>query len=70
VPAVVISYGRNANDSGNPSSASEQENQNNDALFIQKDYTTSNTTDEFDDMLVWIPANTLIYRMVQAERLP
>ena len=70
VPAVVISYGRNANDTGNPSSASEQENQNNDALFIQKDYTTSNTTDEFDDMLVWIPANTLIYRMVQAERLP
>lgn len=74
VPAVVISYGRNANDTGNPSSASEVENQDvspgHANLFIQKDYTTSGGTDEFDDLLTWIPASTLIYRMVQAERLP
>jgi hypothetical protein len=70
VPAVVITFGKNANEPGNPSSASETENQAGDEkLFISKDY-TSGETDEFDDMLVWIPLNVLIYRMIQAERLP
>lgn len=71
VPAIVISYGKNADDPTNPSSASEIENQGGTAgLFIQKDYTTGSGTDEFDDLLIWIPTSTLIYRMVQAERLP
>lgn len=70
VPALVISYGRNANETGNPSSTSELENQDNDTLFIDKDYSSKDTADEFDDMLTWIPTSTLVYRMVQAERLP
>jgi len=70
LPAIIISYGKNAGDPTNPSSASEVENQNYDTLFIQKDYNTAAGADEFDDMLTWIPTSTLVYRMVQAERLP
>ena len=70
VPAVVVSFGKNVSETGNPSSASEIENQNGDTTFIQKDYVTSSGTDEFDDLLMWLPSSSLIYRMVQAERLP
>ena len=70
VPAVVVSFGKNASETGNPSSASEIENQDGDTTFIQKDYVTSSGTDEFDDLLMWLPSSSLIYRMVQAERLP
>lgn len=70
LPAIIISFGKNAGDPTNPSSPSEIENQNDDTLFIQKDYNTATGVDEFDDMLTWIPTSTLVYRMVQAERLP
>lgn len=74
LPAVVISYGSNANEPSNPVSASETENQDNltepDSIFIQKDYASDDSADAFDDMLIWIPSSSLIYRMVQAERLP
>jgi prepilin-type N-terminal cleavage/methylation domain-containing protein len=70
IPALIISYGRNAEDPTNPTSASEVENQNHDNLFIQKDYNTALGADEFDDMLAWVPTSTLVFRMVQAERLP
>lgn len=66
VPVAVISYGKNEAQRGN----SETENQNNDMTFIQKDYTTGGGADDYDDLLMWIPSSTLIYRMVQAERLP
>lgn len=70
IAAIIISYGKNVDELGNPSSSSEIENQNNNNIFVQKEYTTSSGNDQFDDLLIWIPANTLIYRMVQAERLP
>ena len=70
VPAIVLSFGKNATETGNPSSTSETENQDDDTTFIQKDYVTGSGTDEFDDMLIWLPSSSLIYRMVQAERLP
>lgn len=66
VPAIVISYGSNDGQRG----ASETANQDGNITFIQKDYTTGNTGDDFDDLLMWISTSTLIYRMVQAERLP
>lgn len=66
VPAIVISYGKNEDQRG----SSETKNQDNDNIFIQKDYTTGGGADDFDDLLIWIPASALIYRMVQAERLP
>lgn len=70
LPAIVVSFGKNADEPGNPSSTSELENQDDDTLFIQKDYTNETGTDQFDDMLMWIPASTLMYRMVEAEKLP
>lgn len=66
VPAIVISYGNNDGQRG----ASEAANQDGTTTFIQKGYTTGNTGDDFDDLLMWISTSTLIYRMVQAERLP
>ncbi|MGK0296415.1 MAG: type II secretory pathway pseudopilin PulG [Gammaproteobacteria bacterium] len=75
LPALVISYGKNVDDADNPSSDFEQENQDTIApfdtadLFIDKDYSNVPAV-EFDDMLIWIPTNFLIYKMVQAERLP
>lgn len=70
IAALVISYGKNIDEPGNPSSTSEIENQDDDNTFIQKEYTTGDGNDQFDDLLIWMPANLLIYRMVQAERLP
>lgn len=70
VPALVISYGNNADEPGNPSSSSESENQDGDTTFVQRDFSTGSTSDEFDDLLIWVPTSTLIYRMIQAERLP
>jgi len=70
LPALVISFGKNADEPGNPTSSSEKENQNGDALFIQKEYTNETGADQFDDMLMWIPTSTLVYRMVEAEKLP
>ena len=69
VPAVVVSFGANAGDVGNPSSASEQENQDSDTTFVEEDY-RSGGTNEFDDMLIWVPPDTLMYKMISAERLP
>jgi prepilin-type N-terminal cleavage/methylation domain-containing protein len=71
MPALIISYGKNADDIGNPSSTSETANQDaTSSTFIQKEYTAGGGSDEFDDLLIWVPASTLVYRMVQAERLP
>jgi len=70
IPALVISYGKNANDAGNPASTLEQTNQNTgSAIFIDTIF-SNNPAVQFDDILRWIPPNTLVYRMVQAERLP
>lgn len=74
LPVLVMSYGKNVDDVTNPASNFEKENQdvapyNTATLFIDKDYSNAGAN-EFDDMLMWIPTNSLIYRMVQAERLP
>lgn len=70
LPALVISYGKNNDNPGNPDSASELENQNGDPVFVNKDYTADEGADEFDDMMIWITSSALVYRLVQAERLP
>ena len=69
VPAVVISYGDNYKDVGNPSSNSEKENQDDDTTFVQEDYRASGTK-EFDDQLIWVSPDNLMYKMITAERLP
>jgi prepilin-type N-terminal cleavage/methylation domain-containing protein len=69
LPAMIISFGANANEVGNPASTAETENQNSDVNFIDTNYSKA-AANQFDDILTWIPNNTLIYRMVQAEKLP
>jgi prepilin-type N-terminal cleavage/methylation domain-containing protein len=70
LPFTVISFGANTNDEGNPSSTAETENQDSsNSLFIDTNYSKV-AANQFDDLLIWIPNNTLIYRMVQAEKLP
>jgi len=69
LPALAISYGKNADEPGNPSSSLETENQDDDTTFVDAVY-SKETAIQFDDVLIWVPVNNLIYRMVQAERLP
>lgn len=70
LPAIVVSFGANVNDEGNPASTAETENQDSsNSLFIDTNYSKV-AANQFDDILTWIPNNTLIYRMVQAEKLP
>lgn len=65
VPAVVVSKGK----SGNGAGADETENTNGDATFVS--HTLSNVAgNEFDDLVVWVPASILFNRMVVAGRLP
>ena len=75
IPALVFSYGANGNAFGGtaPTSADEVANwwtaSPPDKNFVSTDY-NSTTADEFDDLLVWISPGLLIYKMVNAERLP
>ena len=83
IPVVVLSHGVNACGAYQPSGTridddpatpapiyctdvDQQENTNNDITFISK---VSPTT-AFDDLLIWISTNTLISRMVAANKLP
>lgn len=80
-PAVIFSHGKNnfgTNDSGNAladsSTTNTDEGTNNtstDNFFsrIPSNNTAANGG-EFDDIVVWIPLNTLMSRMVAAGRLP
>jgi len=70
LPAIVVSFGANTDEVGNPASIAESENQDaSNSLFIDTNYSKV-AANQFDDILTWIPNNTLIYRMVQAEKLP
>ncbi|MGH8594444.1 MAG: prepilin-type N-terminal cleavage/methylation domain-containing protein [Gammaproteobacteria bacterium] len=91
IPAVIVSYGKNARGAtralgGAPitdppaEAADEQENANNNTTFVTRHYTAGDPTCndnvptkpycEFDDIVVWLSANVLKYRLVQAGRLP
>ena len=69
VPVIVVSIGNNSSDALANLSATEAENQDNDATFVSADYNSSTGT-EFDDLLMWISPPLLRYQMVRAERLP
>ncbi len=74
VSALVLSHGANGNPFGGtaPTSADEVENWWTDVVdrnFVSDDYNTS-TANQYDDMVIWITPATLIYKMINAERLP
>ena len=82
VPAVIFSHGRNnfgTGDSGNvladSSATNADEGTNNDKNtdnFFSRIHSNNTTASggEFDDIVVWVPLNTLMSRMVSAGKLP
>ena len=74
VPALVYSRGANGEAYAGPDipvSADELENwwTDIDRNFVATDYNTT-TANEYDDMFLWLSTTTLMYKMVNAERLP
>ncbi len=73
VPAVIVSHGANARGSRGPSGLAsagspdlrEQENADGDAEFV-----LDVPGENFDDLVGWVPAPVLVYRMLQAGALP
>lgn len=66
--AVIYSAGPNAGAAGG---ADETANQNLDQVFVSHPKTDSTAANgEFDDLLNWLPPNSLFARMTQAGRLP
>ena len=82
VPAVIFSHGKNnfgTGDSGNiladSSTTNTDEGTNNDPTtnnFFSRIHSNNTAANggEFDDLVVWVPLNTLMSRMVAAGRLP
>ena len=80
--AVVISYGTNglgattrtqaspANKLPMPTGLDELENTNTNLVFVSHTPTPAGSSNEFDDILIWISPKVLINRMILAERLP
>jgi type II secretory pathway pseudopilin PulG len=69
VVAVVVSRGKNQ---GTCSGAcpDEDENSDGDATFVSRIRSQPGGGNEFDDVLVWIPASTLFSRMIAANLMP
>ena len=65
VPAVLLSKGK----LGAGADADELENSDGDTIFVSR-IPTSEAGNEFDDLVVWLPAAVLFNRMVAAGRLP
>lgn len=72
IPAVIVSHGKNGlggfQSNGTQlagAAGNELENANNNGTFISRTHAP-----DFDDLLVWVSANTLKSRMVAANRLP
>jgi len=68
-PAVIFSLGKNAPTGG--TGADEAENLSNNRFFVSHTPTSSNAPNgEFDDMVVWMSANVLYNRLINAGQLP
>ncbi len=66
VPAVIVSRAKKR---AAAAAADEAENNDNDAIFVSKNYTSTVGT-EFDDIVNWVVPGVLVSRMVNAGRLP
>lgn len=73
LPAIVVSHGANGNGAYTRegiklalgSDDDEKENSDNDLNFVSHDLTPN-----FDDLVVWIPPNLILSRMISAGKLP
>ncbi len=66
VPAIIISRGKNF---GSAPAADEAENNDNDAIFVDKVYSSA-TGAEFDDIVTWVVPGILFNKIVNAGLLP
>ena len=66
VPALVFSRGKNYAETG---SAFEQENTDNDNVFVYMDY-SDDSTNGYDDLMIWISPHILRTKMLNAGILP
>jgi type II secretory pathway pseudopilin PulG len=64
LPFIILSFGSDDSSTG----TSQGENQDGDSTFILRDF--SGETDAYDDLMSWVPAATLKYQMITAEKLP
>lgn len=62
VPAMLVSHGKNWS---GPDDSDEQENSDNDTDFVDRNH----LNDGYDDLVGWINLNTLIGKMVAANKL-
>lgn len=68
-PAILYSTGKNGGYGG--TGIDEVANTNNTAAFVSHAYTPSGAANgEFDDIMIWVPSNLLINRMIAAGQLP
>lgn len=71
IPALVFSTGPNKAITLALASNDEDENINGDVNFVNKPFVPEDSSQEsFDDIVKWIPAPVLMYRLVQAGKLP
>lgn len=71
IPALVFSTGPNKAITLALASNDEDENINRDVNFVSKPFVPEDSSQEsFDDIVKWIPGPVLIYRLVQAGKLP
>lgn len=66
VPAVVLSTGK---DRAQISSGVQDENLDGDKVYVMQSRSDVSGS-EYDDLLLWLPANMLYSKMIDAERLP
>jgi hypothetical protein len=71
VVAIVLSIGKNGALGAPAAGSNELENQDNDALFVDRPSDPATAAgQEFDDAMLWIPIGVLYGRMVAAGILP
>ncbi len=67
IPVVMVSKGKNGAGAG--AGADEGENANGDASFVSHELIDV-AANQFDDVVVWVPATIIFNRMVNAGKLP
>ncbi len=70
IPAIIVSHGKNfSNNAVSLPLSDEEENLDNDANFVDRDYSLE-VNNEFDDMLLWISPHVLRTMAVRSGILP
>jgi len=66
LPFIIMSYGND--DSNTGTSQADNQDHGSNSTYVYRDYSAE--TDAYDDLMSWVPAASLKYQMVRAEKLP